>query len=404
MIFAIVLLYGCTGRNRNNPLDPQNPETEGKVQGLDIVSEYNRVSLKWKSLSSDYAVHYQIYRKQIEQIEYQHIGLTGVPSFQDSGLILGAPVHYRVSALTGTQYESPLSDSVTITPGPHDYWVADYYGERIVRLTYDAQHILDDIQGFYLPVDIAVDTTTEEIWALNRRDGELLKLVHGQIEDRIGGFHNPRLLTLDPYNQMIWIVQDSLREIVRVDYHGRLIDKLRGFGRITDISWAGLNLGCWVVDADSNSVDLISPDKKWTLHTDFENPLGVDAHQQDGWAWIADHSQLYQAKLNGEFNSKYHVENGEIISLSLDHTNSNCWIVIRTDEDSEYHIQKINVHGELLCSQSGFGEVFEILANPFDGGCIIADYLWGQIVRLSAEGEIISRYQGFISPIGLSIG
>ena len=70
----------------------------------------------------------------------------------------------------------------------------------------------------------------------------------------------------------------------------------------------------------------------------------------------------------------------------------------------DYYIQKINVEGELVCSQTGFGEIFDILANPFDGGCIVADYFSGQVVRISAEGEIISRYQGFVSPIELSIG
>ena len=401
---GFLILIGCTGRNRNNPLDPRNSETGGVVQGAEAVSEQDHVFLSWNALRSDYPVEYRIYRKQAGADDYIQIGTAHSTAFHDSGLAMGETVQYRVSAVTDAGFESPLSEAAAVTPGPHAYWVADYYGQKIVRLTYDAVHVLDEIDGYFMPVNVVVDFDSDRIWAANWRDGELLKITEGDLIQRLGGFVQPRLLAFDANQRMIWVVHDSLREIIRLDSQGHIIDKLKGFDRIVSISWAGMDSGCWVVDADMKIVNLIDPEGNWTLQQSFENPTAVDACLKDDWAWVSDDSQLLQLRKDGQLRSVHSFNEGQIVALSTDESTGGCWLAARTDGESAYHVQKVDSLGSLLCSQSGFGQIYDILADPFDGGCLVADFLWGEVVRISAEGEIISRFQAFASPAGLSIG
>ena len=200
-IFLFFWLLGCAGRERNNPFDPDNPDTGGRVQNLSVLSERKQVSLTW-SVLSDAVSYYRVYKRQAGQPSFELIGHTQSTHFQTEAGYL-EPVVYRVSAVSRSGYESALSDSVVITPGPYDYWVADYYGQLIHRITYDAVHLIVQIFDYFLPVDIVSDSTTGQTWALDYQNGDLIKITGSTVARRAPGLLNPRFIALDPDRQTL---------------------------------------------------------------------------------------------------------------------------------------------------------------------------------------------------------
>jgi hypothetical protein len=395
LIFMLSWLLGCAGRERKNPA---NPDTRGRVQNLSVWSERKQVSLAWLALS-DAVSDYRIYGKQAGEPFYELIGQTRSPHFQ-TGSAYGNPVLYRVSAVSRSGYESALSDSVMITPGPHDYWVADYYGELIHRVTYDAAHLVYQVYDFFLPVDIVSDSTTGQTWALDWRSGDLIKITGAEVMQRIPGLRNPRFMALDPDRQTIWVVHDSLRQIVLFDTSGQVIDRFTGFGRVTDISWTGQEGECWIADADSGWVGIWHSTEHLKFKQYLDSPTAVDAQILAGWAWVAAGSRLFRLYQSGVYQTVRAFE-GSVSALSTDYRDGSCWVIIETG--GGYLVQKIGTNGEMRCVRDDLHQAVNILSNPVDGGCIVADFERG-LIRLSAEGEIISEFSIFYSPIGLCRG
>ncbi|MBN1782349.1 hypothetical protein JW948_14540 [bacterium] len=394
---------GCANRDRSNPIDPLNPDTGGKPQNLRVTSENDEVFLTWSRLPGGMVDHYSVYRSSGNMPSPVKIGDTASGMYTDSGVPLGQKWTYRITAVTNSEYESVPSDSVSITPGPHSYWVTDYYGETVYRLTYDAMHMLDDIYDFYLPVAVASDTANALAWTLDWRDGILMKIAGGRIVKRVPGLRQPRLVELDRRNQVLWVVHDSLRTVALVDTAGAQTGELTGFGRIVDICWAGGDRGFWIVDADSQTVSRYGPAGNRLNRIACNAPAAVTASDAFDWIWAADSRGLLRISTEGALLSVIGSGYGAGFNLSMNGETGGCWAVM-AGEDGITTVVHMDRDGRILAAQSGFGTALHLLCNPFDAGCIIADFYRGQVIRLAATGEELSRLSGFYGPTDLDFG
>jgi YVTN family beta-propeller protein len=99
----------------DNPLDPENPETEVQapqnVKGLTVESEPGRVILKWDEDES--ASKYRIYRKGPDDAEFTRIGETAETEYVDEGVKPGKRYQYKIVALYRVPGASdPLEGSI----------------------------------------------------------------------------------------------------------------------------------------------------------------------------------------------------------------------------------------------------------------------------------------------------
>jgi hypothetical protein len=126
----IIPLSGCSDRPRLNPLDPENPNTLGMPTGLNVVSIRDTVTLRWNSIDLPDLSGFRIYRQLQGETGFSSIAETSasINSFHDIGVHFDIVHNYRVSILA-PYFESPLSDAVTITPGPTFYFTV----KRIFR-------------------------------------------------------------------------------------------------------------------------------------------------------------------------------------------------------------------------------------------------------------------------------
>ena len=207
--FVLVFLFlSCSERQRLNPLDPLNPKTGGRPTGLRIISEYKTVTLWWDRVNVKNLQGYNLYRKKGGDQIFHKIAVVSPDSsqFSDRDVCYGITYSYRLSAFT-TSFESPLSEAVSITPGPTFNWVVDTYRGKVVKLTFDGLHQIFTIGGFGLPMAITPDRKGKGVWVVDYFYGKVYKISHnGRILSSFTGFSMPRDLDVDTLRGNIWVV------------------------------------------------------------------------------------------------------------------------------------------------------------------------------------------------------
>lgn len=386
-------------------MDPKNPETEGRAMGLRVVSERRDVTLSWNAVLLNGVLGYNIYRCMEAEKAFNVIDFVTADStsFVDRNLPYDQKVTYQISVVT-SEYQSPLSDSVSITPGPYNYWVVDYYLGLVARLTYDGLHIIAISQYAPYPRAVAADSVSKTAWVIDKL-GYLFKLSsHGEVLMWIDGLTDPDQVVLDPFNSVVWVCDSSRTRMARYDTTGDSLGATRGFGEVRDISLAGPQGGCWVADTkEGNIVHLsASGDREVQVGDSLQSPGAIAYFRNGGWLWVADARRLVRVWPDGNIEKVVNMDH-PILSVSLDQNTGDFWVVLELEDGIENEVLKLNVDGDILMRVEGFRFVQSLVANDFNGGCIVADTGNNRIVRLSKDGEILGSMTYFVSPRDISV-
>ena len=403
VILFSLIISGCSQRMRNNPLDPQNPVTKGRPTGLTAVSQKHSVILSWNPVSLNGVLGYNLYRWIPEMSKSKKVFF--IPSDSSSFTDIKLPYDQRITyclSVVSSGYESPLSDSVFVTPGPYNYWLVDNYDDTVFRLSYDGMHVL--AQTCYIPQPRAVsaDSSSQTAWVVNGL-GYLFKFSSsGDVLLTIKGLDRPSDLNVDLSDNLIWIVDQNSTAITRYDLNGNFIGITKGFGEVSDISVDSSSEGCWVVDIKNKKVVLLSIDGEQKLSVDCTAPRAVSCYHQDGWVWVADSLRMLRIWSNGNLEKVMDL-NFPLISLSVDQKTGDCWGITKVNTKGENEVVKFNTEGILLTRVEGFYYARSLVANSFNGGCLVVDTGHGRLVRLSKNGNIISILNSFFAPWDIAV-
>jgi hypothetical protein len=401
LILILISIVSCSNRNRSNPLDPKNPDTHGKPTDLRILSDRDNVTLSWDKITLDDITGYKIYKRNQNESNYQIIETIGSnrSTFTEETVPYDQQMTYQITALTSSGYESPFSDSVSITAGPNNYWIVDYYMGSVFHLTYDCLHFFSRFDYLLYPIAITADTTNRSVYFLEEVFGYIWKINKaGEIKLWVSGLNHPSDIAFDNLAQTIWVCNNDGSEIVRFDMDKVKLGTSTGFGKIINLRLSGKDEGCWIMDALYKSVAHLSlygiEDVK--IEYPLTEPSTISCYQSEGWIWIADSLQLIKANANGEIACTIDM-NQSITSLSIDQSTGDCWAAIVTDQNA-HEILKFSPSGEILVTQVGFAYITAIAANPSNGGCLVADAGTGCINRISNEGKVLKQNCEFYTP------
>jgi len=108
---CILVTLSCE-RERINPLDPENPNSDAVVlpppTGLKAIPDYGTVILTWDAVTD--AVRYQIYRDD------EQITTNETTNYEDTGLTPGQEYKYQVASVHSSGLGGHKSDPVYATP------------------------------------------------------------------------------------------------------------------------------------------------------------------------------------------------------------------------------------------------------------------------------------------------
>jgi len=408
----IILLFviQCVNREHKNPLDPKNPDTYGKPGGLNVFSEYDNITLSWRSINVKNLIGYNIYRKISGESSFSFIHLTPPDSttFFDRNVTYNLKYTYKISVLT-SGYESPLSDSVNITPGPTNIWVTDVDNHRIIKITHDGLHEIERLSVDGNPWDIAIDPQDRSIWYSDILWGEIYQLMDNSWKRFTSptSWWRPIDIAFDDVRKILWVADDrgkvvrisqttadSVLEIVNNDFvmpYSVAIDKQTG--------------KCWVADPLSKNVFNISNNGQIVENANavFIRPVSVSVNQTDGSCWVADSSRIVKLLKDGTLS--FSTETGLLYAYTLD-VNKNTgetWVGDYGNTYNDARLIKFDAQGNKLLQVTGFNYPGKIAVNLHDNGCVVVDTGNGRIVRLSSEGDILSEIGGYYYPQGIVV-
>ncbi|MBL7073795.1 hypothetical protein ISS37_00965 [candidate division KSB1 bacterium] len=407
LILALLVFWGCSERERTNPLDPLNPETDGKPTGLRLVSDKRKVTVEWDDISVEGMLGYRIFRKCSGQTEFDTFSVVGkISQYADSTVFYDTIYTYWITALT-EGYESPPSPFDSIRPGPFNYWVADSWG-WITKITYDGSHLFPLSIRFSYPVAIAAYRRDTTLWVADYFAQQVIKIDKNgkeMISVELTGW--PLDLSVDQSSEDCWVaLKGGGTPVVRLDRDGGLTKyPLSGlpcsdYLTITVDSQSGW---AWLADEGEGRVIRISPSPSTDPDTiSVDSPISIAVYSDDGICWVGTRTGLF--RINGGVEGP--ILSGLIMDVAVNDSTGDCWAIRYQPGSDPYGVWQVYPAGEDSIKVLDYPYWSASLAvNPsvFHQGILLADAYWGRVIRFDGNGREIGSLTGFDRPVDVDV-
>jgi sugar lactone lactonase YvrE len=402
---SAILGCACSDRPRSNPLDPENPYTEGKPTGLSAYSEKHTVTLYWDKIGLKDLTSYGVYRRgdgETRPVLLRHISADS-NRIHDKGLPYDSPVTYWITSVAG-DYESPLSDSVSITPGPRTYWVVDYYVSSLTRLSYDAVHTIFTNYYDIWPIDVDLDTLNGSAWLVFPMGYLLEVTLSGENIRWIQGLDEPDGITVDAQREVMWIRMSDRTELHRFNLEADMLDQLTDFQEIADLALNPVSGEIWVADMEGGRLSRYTWEglQNLTVDSDLTAPVALAYDPDLSQVWVGDGSLLKRVDEQGGVVTITELEH-PVKVLAADPVRSVCWALLESESDYQNVLIRVDAAGNVLSRTDGFLFACGLAVNPDNGECLVADTWNGRVVRLNSGGDIIAVNRAFVEPWAIII-
>ncbi|MDZ7288328.1 MAG: hypothetical protein ONB44_00140 [candidate division KSB1 bacterium] len=397
---------GCSDRPRLNPLDPKNPNTLGKPTGLRVVSMRDTVELRWNRLEVNNLTGFRIYRQKEGESNFAPIAQTSARSFtfRDLGVSFGIVHSYCISALA-EEFESSLSDVVSITPGPTFSWVADDQFGALIKLSHDGMHEILRTEIFYSPSRLQIDAKRRCVWVLAGYERTLGRFeMNGLLTTRVKLTAQPVDLAVDPQDGSVWVADTSTTGLMKFDNTGALIDRFESYKKIAALAVHPETSELWVLDRSSFRILILSSTGELRRITKItlQRPSDIDIDERTGKVWIADGTRVMRLDAQGELETFSTLPFRFAYRLAADRTSGACWCIDYSSKIRDSRIIKLAATGEInLPAFEGFDIPQSLAVNPYDGSCLVADTGNHRLVRISSDGRILGFYDQIYSPVDI---
>ncbi len=397
----IFIFLRCTERQRLNPLDPQNPHTEGKPQNVQVFSNADTVFLSWQGPSPNIISFYKIYRTQYPsgKIEKYMEHPPNSTHLTDRKVDSGKSYTYQIASVV-QDYESPPSDPVTITPGPTYTWVIDGSNGYILKLTHDCQHFIFKRFISSFPEYIAINPYSGVAWILDDFSNMIYALnAKGELLYNQYGYRRPEVIDIHWKSSNAWLLDKTDGgALIKLSSAGNEIFSFTSLKNPKGIVVDQNTNNCWIADALLKKVILVkSPTSVEALNYPFVAPQAVALHQGDGNLWVADSTSVLVFDHSGKkLLSKTETSNFSYL-LTVDQNTGDCWVVDRLS------VSKYSSAGTLEFNMKGFDYPFSISVNSYDGSCLVVDRYPSRLVRISKDGANLTPISLVNYPTSVSI-
>lgn len=398
----LVLLSACSQRERLNPLDPENPETGGRLVGLRLDARGDSLQLRWQPMELNDLSHYELQRSRNDS-DFLPLAdlLPGVTDYWDSNLSFDELYSYRGRAVTDYGV-SEWSESVDIVPGPYNLWVADYYDFRVSKLSYDSRRVLGQ-ETFTTPVAIATGPDSSRFYIAEYWNRRLVVVDQGlNIVDIVSLSGNPVDMVMDaPLQRINVLLSNNQIERVQLTNSNRILIPLPlEITTASQLVYDRVNTSLWITNGVSDSlvkVDVEAQPPSVELVMGINRPRRLTADPRLGGVWAASDSGLIQIQDNAIVQT--YASDRWIADVAINPLNSDVYFVGQAHADpDDWSTCIISEFG--ACTQvlnSDYPDLYRILPIPSggrNGFLAVQLYTW-RILRFSGDATLIGEQPGF---------
>jgi DNA-binding beta-propeller fold protein YncE len=405
-IAAAAGLSGCSDREHLNPLDPQNPETDGNPWLFTARAESRAVELDWIPLVFGDLGGFRIVRTAgaLPESTLARLG-PEIGSYRDPDLQNGTEYRYRLVPFLSDGTDLAPDGPAIATPGPQVAWVVDTGAGLISRLTPDGRAVVDRVRGLISPVAAAVNPADHRLWVTDTFRGRIVAIDReGELEEIAAGYESPEAIGIEADGSAIWIADEAAGVVERLSPQGVPLGRSEDFAAPADVAVGLADGSAWIIDRGLGAaVRLDSTMVAVAQLTGLTEPLGVAAVPADTSAWISDFGadQVLHLGANGTIVDVI-APVASPIGLAVDPVTGDLWLASFGAGTVERY-RTATSPPERVVAATGFGGPVALAADPVDGGVWVVDQLADQVVKLDQDGRELGRTSGYQRPFDVAV-
>ncbi len=389
-----LLLAGCTKRERINPLDPENPRTQGRPEAPLLYSVLDTVVLSWREYSFSDLDSIRIFRKIEGEGEFEL--LRSVAHQQSEVRDFPVPYekrHWYSISLNAREYESLRSEAAGIRPGPTFLWASDIERGQIVRYTHDGAHEVFRSQPLFLePIDIALDTLNQVIWVADAIASEILRVdFSGRIGLSLRGIKRIYQLRLDPADQSLLVLSRLDSTLARYATDGQEIMQVRGLNRPVALRVHAADRSLFVLEKSRRRiVHLSAAGDSIGILQGFSAPYDLAIDSKANLLWVADSASVLRIDLRD--GSRTAIDGFDMAyRVAVEPSSGTCWLIEWSPEREKSAVVQVSRDAQIQFRLGGFTDPRSLAVNSYNGNCFVAETLAGTLSEVSVRGELLSR-------------
>ena len=284
----LLVLAGCSHRERDNPFDPGNPTTGGRPPSFRAVAGAGQATLRWDAVFSEALAGYELFRRGPGDPDFLQVGAllsADSTSFLDAGLTNDSTYAYRLRFVLTDGQRGPFAEALA-RPGVGIVWVADAAPGLVVRVAPDGRARVLELPGLETPGFVSADPALNRVWSSSREQGVVAVWnANGQLVDVEGVFGAPGDVSPIPGTAAAWVSDERTGSLNRFDAGVGLTASAGPFRLPSDVI-AEPGGSAWVIDRDAPRLIHVTgagvfdfeqdlPDRPWRIALDSATRLWI---------------------------------------------------------------------------------------------------------------------------------
>ena len=386
------VLFNCSEREHLNPLDPDNPETGGAPQNIQIYSYKNKAVISWRAVDVNTLEKYYIYRSKQDSTElavYDSVG-SNQTNYEDLLTEYDQEYYYAIQAVTETDM-SRKSRVVSTVAGKYNFLIADFQDQQILEISYDGKHVVNYLSGISVT---GLSKLKGKIYATNLWDRKLQVITESELATVVQINAEPVEVTANRDRNLLYVLNRDTDNLISYTEQGDVIEKVDLQFDITFNSKAAydsINKYIWVTNRDSNTIHYYNfvDDSSKSVSATINSPNEIEIDKQGG-CWIASGEGVIRIDNNGKI-TKY-LNNYYIYDISMNFLTGD--IYYSGFLDGNYYIGYLNTEGENnIVFENEYKYIAKIKCVPDTprAGLLMVDGSSGDILRVNATGKKIGN-------------
>lgn len=400
VLVLFLYMVSCIERDRSNIFDPgsgiDSLETDLYLSSADSV-----ITLHWSYPEAVEVLGVNIYRKIAGESLFQKlISLpAGKNEFKDHIEDYDLKYQYYLT-FQGMKSESPPTKKLSVTAGPHSFWIIDRWDYYILRLSYDLQHVLGQKFAVWVPESMSFDRNHDVALVTfpQLQYAEIFNINSGEVIGEITKLTEPFDCAFDTENEKFWITDRSgaiytkgslsgSETLVSVSVQQPSQIRIRSGSRV------------FILDEDMKAILILNTNgslQKIIGRSDpfkLNEPFFIESSADGRIIYILDkkndESILYRYDVESDiFIQQYRAEG--LHTVRIDPLQPAAWVSINSEQSAK--IVQLSSDGQRLKSVEGFKYISDFMICPSNGNLIIADADVRLIKHVRPDGSVIGSY------------
>jgi hypothetical protein len=414
LIAALLLLAGCATRERSNPLDPRNRQTQGGLTGFNALAADGVVELRWPPLLVEGVLGYRLQRwtpggvpRNLGTSDYNPDAVAA----EDPDVRNDSTYVYRLIAHLASG-DSVLSAADTATPGTRRIFGLAAGVPSFVRLTPDGRDVLYELALKDSYVDMDVDRGSGVLWLADEIAGEVdRRAPEGGVVGAVLSVPGAGDVSVSSNRGVGWVVSIADETVAA---YGPDVNDPTPLHSIVDVPApriveAGtLDPTVWIGNEGGEvfryrAQDLVRT-HAWSLGQGPVRAIALD--EANGGAWVAPRALSGSLTYLDPADSSATPVGSALVNvadLAVDPSSGDLWISERgASGQGAGRVSLITRAGTTLCSVTGL-EPYGLDVDPGDGSCWVSDLRSGRILHIDRSGSILRASPPLQTPYAVRV-